>query len=218
VGDQGLTGIKGDRGRGGTKGDKGAKGFHGHHGTDGVIGPPGPPGPAGPGGDAGLPGPAGNDGRLGTTGPPGLPGIKGHLGIQGHKGNKGAKGEPGENTVAGVGKTFYISGSAKFQESMTSFVIQLDNITQTIKLSQKPNGHKLFPARSCCDLKHDYPHAKSGILYNNADGIDVLLFQVLITLIQMVEVLVMSFKLCVTLKMIHVSLALIPVKWYNYNC
>jgi hypothetical protein len=91
-------------------------------------------------------------------------------GIQGHKGNKGAKGEPGENTVAGVGKTFYISGSAKFQESMTSFVIQLDNITQTIKLSQKPNGHKLFPARSCCDLKHDYPHAKSGSYYIDPNG------------------------------------------------
>ena len=41
-------------------------------------------------------------------------------------------------------------------------MVQLDNLTKTVQLVKKPNGHRQYPARSCCDLKHDYPHARTG--------------------------------------------------------
>ena len=49
---------------------------------------------------------------------------------------------------------------------MSSLMVQLDNITNTIQLVKKPNGHRQFPARSCCDLKHDYPNARTGQILN----------------------------------------------------
>ena len=45
---------------------------------------------------------------------------------------------------------------------MLSMVIQLDNMTQTVHLLKRPNGSRQFPARSCCDLKEQYPETESG--------------------------------------------------------
>jgi len=41
-------------------------------------------------------------------------------------------------------------------------VIQLDNMSLTVNLLRKPNGSRQFPARSCCDLKEQYPETESG--------------------------------------------------------
>lgn len=41
-------------------------------------------------------------------------------------------------------------------------VVQLDNMTQYAELLTMPNGTQSFPARSCCDLKEQYPEISSG--------------------------------------------------------
>lgn len=48
---------------------------------------------------------------------------------------------------------------------MATLMLQLDNITRTLELVKKPDGRKSFPARSCCDLKREYPQTKTGTIY-----------------------------------------------------
>ena len=45
---------------------------------------------------------------------------------------------------------------------MLSLVVQLDNMTRSAELLTMPNGTRSFPARSCCDLKEQYPEMPSG--------------------------------------------------------
>lgn len=45
---------------------------------------------------------------------------------------------------------------------MLSLVVQLDNMTRSAELLTTPNGTHSFPARSCCDLKEQYPEMPSG--------------------------------------------------------
>ena len=45
---------------------------------------------------------------------------------------------------------------------MMSMVVHLDNMTRTTELLAMPNGTRLFPARSCCDLREQYPQMPSG--------------------------------------------------------
>ena len=47
---------------------------------------------------------------------------------------------------------------------MLSMIVQLDNMTRYAELLTMPNGTRSFPARSCCDLKEQYPDIPSGTL------------------------------------------------------
>ena len=41
-------------------------------------------------------------------------------------------------------------------------IVQLDNMTREAELLTMPNGTQSYPARSCCDLREQYPEISSG--------------------------------------------------------
>lgn len=47
---------------------------------------------------------------------------------------------------------------------MLSMVLDMNNMTQVVQLLRRPDGSRQFPARSCCDLKEEYPDMDSGTL------------------------------------------------------
>jgi hypothetical protein len=53
---------------------------------------------------------------------------------------------------------------------MLSMVVQLDNMTRHAELLTMPNGTQSFPARSCCDLKEQYPDIPSGVYWIDPNG------------------------------------------------
>jgi hypothetical protein len=53
---------------------------------------------------------------------------------------------------------------------MLSMIVQLDNMTRYAELLTMPNGTRSFPARSCCDLKEQYPDIPSGTYWIDPNG------------------------------------------------
>ena len=60
-------------------------------------------------------------------------------------------------------------------------VVQLDNMTHNAEGFVRPNGTKLFPARSCCDLKEEYPDIASGENFSLLGFFPVLQHQGIVT-------------------------------------
>ena len=90
-------------------------------------------------------------------------------------------------------------------------VIQLDNMTRHVELLTMPNGTHSFPARSCCDLKEQYPDIYSGKYIGLSTTLDLMLqiyvtkhllfTQVCTGLIPTVAVQLMPSKFTVTMRM-----------------
>ena len=94
---------------------------------------------------------------------------------------------------------------------MLSMIVQLDNMTRYAELLTMPNGTRSFPARSCCDLKEQYPDIPSGMLSRDDHSVDTFSVkpetQGRIGLIQTEGALLMHSKLTVTTRTTAVPLA-----------
>ena len=99
-------------------------------------------------------------------------------------------------------------------------VMHLDNMTNHVELLTMPNGTQSFPARSCCDLREQYPDIPSGT-YVQWQFKELLnecyTTQEHIGLIQMEGALLMPSKWTATMTMANVLLASTSMATNGYN-